>query len=136
MAAKSDYLEDKIYNHVLRNTAYTSPTGTWIALFTATTGLETNSPSAEVSGGSYVRLAVGAATGRSFTASSGGAGSNTETWEFVQATANWGVITHIAVMDAVTVGNVLYHGALTSAVTINTNGIFRIPLGDLDITEA
>jgi hypothetical protein len=37
-------------------------------------------------------------------------------------------------MDASTSGNMLFHGALTVSKTIDTNDIFRINAGDLDIT--
>lgn len=37
MGAKSNYLEDKILNHVLRNTAYTSPVDVFLAVHIATT---------------------------------------------------------------------------------------------------
>lgn len=52
----SDYLENKLKDHVLRNTAYTPPSVLYLALYTA-------SPSdagggTEVSGGGYVRQAV------------------------------------------------------------------------------
>lgn len=33
--AKSDYLENKILDHVLNNTSYTSPTTVYFALFTS-----------------------------------------------------------------------------------------------------
>ena len=130
MSAASDYLEDKLLDHVLRNTAYTQPSGLWVGLFTATTGLETNSPSAEVSGGSYARKTI------AFGAASGGSASNSATVTFDAATANWGTVTHVAVMDAASGGNVLFHGAVTSAKTIETGDTFQISSGNLTITLA
>lgn len=130
MSAASDYLEDKLLDHVLRNTAYTQPSGLWVGLFTATTGLETNTPSAEVSGGAYARKAI------SFGAASGGSASNSGTVTFDAATANWGTVTHVAVMDAASGGNVLFHGAVTSAKTIETGDTFQISAGNLTITLA
>jgi hypothetical protein len=133
MAALSDYLENALYNHVLRNTAYTSPTTVYVALFTSSTGLETNNPTGEVTGGSYARVAV------TMGAPTGGAGSNSGEVLFTQATANWGTVTHFAIVDHATNTtwgtnvNVLLHGALTAQKTINDTDIFRFPIGDIDI---
>ena len=58
MSAFSDYYENKILDHMIRGQAFTVPTTVYLALFTANTGLEGNSPSAEVSGGAYARVAI------------------------------------------------------------------------------
>ena len=52
----SDYYEQKIIDHMLRAVAFTVPATVNVALFTANTGLETNAPTAEVSGGAYARV--------------------------------------------------------------------------------
>jgi hypothetical protein len=133
MAAFSDYLENALINATLRNTSYTSPTNVYVALFTATTGLEANNPTAEVTGGSYARQAV------TFDAPSGGATQNAAELTFPAATANWGTVTHFAVVDHVsntnwgTGVNVLYHGALTDPRVVNSSDTFKIPAADLDI---
>lgn len=126
MGALSDYLENKLLDHVLRNVAYTSPTTIYVALFTS-------APSdagggTEVSGGGYARQAV------TFSAASGGATSNSADVTFPTATANWGTITHIGLFDASTGGNLLLWGALTTSKTISTGDVLKIPAGDLDIT--
>jgi hypothetical protein len=130
MSAASDYLEDKILDHVLTNTAYTQPTTVYIGLWTADDGLEAGTITSEVSGGSYARESV------TFSASSGGATSNSATVTFTTATATWGTITHVAVMDASTGGNVLFHGAVTTSKTIESGDTFQISSGNLDITLA
>ena len=53
MAGFSDYLEDKVLDHVFGGTAYTAPTTLYVALYTVAptdTGGGT-----EVSGGAYAR---------------------------------------------------------------------------------
>lgn len=55
MSDLSDFFENKIGDHMLRNQAYTPPATVYVALFTAATGLEANNPTAEVAGGSYAR---------------------------------------------------------------------------------
>ena len=129
MSAASDYLENKLLDHTLGNSAYAQPT-VYVGLYTAVTGLETNSPSAEVSGNAYTRKAA------SFGASSGGSCSTDGTITFDAASGNWGTITHVAVLDAATTGNVLFYGAVTSSKTIETGDTFQISSGNLTITLA
>lgn len=128
MSAASNYLENKVLDHVLRVASYTQPSGLWVALFTASTGLETNSPSAEVSGGSYGRTAV------TMGAASNGSSTNSGTVTFTAATANWGTVTHVAIMDASTAGNVLFWGAATASKTIETGDTFQISASNLTIS--
>jgi hypothetical protein len=130
MSAASDYLENKLLDHVLKNTAYSQPSNLYLGLFTANTGLESNSPSAEVSGGSYARKAV------TFAAASSGSAATSATVTFDTATANWGTITHVAVMDASTSGNVLFWGAVTASKTIETGDTFQVSSGNLTISLA
>ena len=134
MSAASDFLENKVLDHVLKySTApYTGAATLYLALFTANTGLETNSPSAEVStsGSAYIRKTVTFAT-----ASSGQSATNA-TVTFDTATANWGTITHVAVMDAESSGNVLFHGAVTTSKTIETGDTFQVTSGNLTVSLA
>jgi hypothetical protein len=130
MSAASDYLENKVLDHVLKNTAYSQPANLYIGLWTADNGLEQGTLTAEVSGGSYARKLV------TFDAASGGSAANAATVTFDAATANWGTITHVAVMDALTAGNVLFHGAVTTSKTIETGDTFQISSGNLTISLA
>ena len=130
MSAASDYLENKVLDHVLMNTAYSQPANLYIGLWTADNGLEQGTLTAEVSGGSYARKLV------TFDAASGGSAANAATVTFDAATANWGTITHVAVMDALTAGNVLFHGAVTTSKTIETGDTFQISSGNLTISLA
>lgn len=130
MSAASDYLENKLLDHVLGNTAYSQPASLYLGLFTASTGLEANSPSAEVAGGSYARKAA------SFAAASSGSAATNATITFDTATANWGTITHVAVMDAATSGNVLFWGAVTTSKTIESGDTFQVSSGNLTISLA
>jgi hypothetical protein len=135
MSAASDFLELKVLDHVLRySTApYTGPSTLYLGLFTASTGLETNSPSAEVSTGggtNYARQTV------TFAAASTGSSSTNATVTFPAAGANWGTITHVAVMDASTSGNVLFYGAVTTSKTIETGDTFQVSSGNLTVSLA
>lgn len=134
MAAFSNYLENELLDHILRNESYTAPSSVWIALFTADNGLEAGTITGEVSGGSYARVEVGGASGRTFSAGAAGTTDNDQDITFATATADWGTVTHMAVMDASTAGNVLFHGSLTVSKTVNNGDTFKFNAGDLDIT--
>ena len=103
----------------------TRPTAWYIGLFTAApndTGGGT-----EVSGTGYVREAV------TFTVT-GDTASNSAAVEWPVAGGSWGTITDLAIFDAVTAGNMIGYATLTAAKIIATGDVFRIPLGDLDVT--
>ena len=128
MAAMSNYLENALINATLRNTTYTSPATVYAALFTSD---PTDAGSgSEVSGGSYSREAI------AFGSPSDGVSTNSSAVEFDQATANWGTITHFAIFDASSSGNMLYHGALTSSKTIETGDVFKFATSSVSVTLA
>jgi hypothetical protein len=135
MSAASNYLENKVLDHVLKNTAYSQPSTLYVGLFTNTSGnaaanLEAGTLTDEVSGNGYVRKTAG------FSAASGGSSSTNATITFDAATGNWGTITHVAVVDAETSGNVLFWGQVTTSKTIETGDTFQITSGNLTISLA
>lgn len=126
MAEFSNYLENALINAVLRNTSYTSPTTTYVALYTSDpTDADTGT---EVTGGSYARTAA------TFDAPSNGVTQNSGSITFPTATASWGTITHIAIRDAATSGNLLFHTPLDESKTVGTGDIFTISTGNLTVT--
>ena len=132
MTAASNYLENKILDHTLRNTAYTQPSGLYVGLFTnssgnAATNLENGTLTDEVTT-SYIRKAV------TFSAASGGTSATNATVTFDAATTSWGTITHVAVLDAVSSGNVLFWGAVTTSKAIDIGDTFQITSGNLTIS--
>jgi hypothetical protein len=132
MSAASDYLEDAVLDHVLGNTTFTQPASLYVGLFTSDGGLESNTSGSwtEVSGGSYARETI------AFSAASGGSTSNSATITFTTATANWGTISHVAVMDASSAGNVLFWGSVTTSKTIESGDTFQISSGNLTVSLA
>jgi hypothetical protein len=128
MAEMSNYLEDALINATLRNTTFTSPSVVYIALYTSDpTDANTGT---QVSGGSYARQAV------TFGAPSNGITTNSAAIEFPQATASWGTVGWIGILDALTSGNLLYHTPLDTAKTIDSGDIFKISSGNLSVTLA
>lgn len=122
----TDYLENKLLDHVFKNTAYTQPATVYVALFTTATS--DAGAGTEVSGGSYARQAA------AFDAAASGATANTSAIDFPTATASWGTVTHFAVYDAASAGNMLAHAALTTSKAIDTGDVARWNAGELDIT--
>lgn len=137
--AKTNYLEEALLNHVLRNTAYTSPAGVYVALFTESP-TETGSLTNELSGDGYARQAVtfGAPTQEGGPAQV----ANTAEVVFPAATDAWPEATHWAVVDAATTGNVLYYALLLDANedpqprTILQGDQLRFAVGELRVRES
>ena len=137
MSAASNYLENKVLDHVLTATGYTAPTTRYLGLFNNTStntaaNLEegTLTDETSTSGTAYARQAV------TFAAASGGSSATNATVTFPAATSSWGTITHVAVMDAETGGNVLFYGAVTTSKTIDSGDSFQISSGNLTISLA
>jgi hypothetical protein len=123
MAELSDYLENKLLDHVLRNVSYTSPTTVFVGLFTADpTDAGTGT---EVSGGSYARQIL------SVTTATGGIVTSSADVTFPQCTASWGTVSHIGLLDALSSGNLLMHTALTTSRSIETGDVLKISTGSL-----
>jgi len=97
----SDYLENAILNASLRNVSLAVATP-YVALFTANPG-ETGA-SGEATGGSYARQAA------TFNVPASGLSDNVALISYTNMPAS--TITHIAIFDAVSAGNMLYAGAL------------------------
>ena len=131
MAGFSDYLEDKVLDHVFGGTAYTAPSTLYVGLYTAAPS--DSGGGTEVTGGSYARKSMPAMTvsGTSPTQATNGAAV-----EFVTATGSWGTVTHCGVFDAVSSGNLLGWAALTASKAVASGDVFRFDAGDLDITLA
>ncbi len=123
MAELSNYLENKLLDHVLRNVSYTSPTTVYIGLFT--TDPTDGNTGTEVTGGSYARQIL------SVTTASGGIVTSSADVTFPQATGSWGTISHIGLLDALTSGNLLMHTPLTTSRSIETGDVLKISTGSL-----
>ena len=127
MSALSDYLENEIIDWLFRGRTFTPPDPKYMALYTAAPG-ETGGGT-EVSGGSYARVSIadgfanwlgtGGETTNVDSTGTGGQTENRNAITFPTPSANWGSVTHMALLDASSGGNFLLYGALTAAKTIN-----------------
>lgn len=134
--AKSDYLENEIIKHLFRTGSFTKPTVLGVALFTAAPS--DSGGGTEVSGGSYARVDT-PPLDANWDATSGvdGKTANTSVITFPTPTGTWGTISHFAIFDALTTGNILYHGALTTSKTVNNGDPApTFPAGSLIVTES
>ena len=129
MSAMSDYLENKVLDHILATTTFTKPSAVYLGLSIASMG--DNAGGTELSGSGYTRVSI------VFDSASGGTTDNTAVVDFPACTgSNWGAVAYWSIWDATTGGNMLLHGAFTSAKTIEVNDVLRVDAGDLDITAA
>lgn len=132
----SDYLEDKILDHVFGGTAYTAPATLYVGLFTSTAS--DSAAGTEVSGNGYARqTAAFTVSGTSPTTAASSANI-----EFPEATGSWGTITYAGIFDASTAGNMLAYAELTDPAdfttslpkAVDTGDILRINAGNLKVT--
>ena len=128
MSAMSDYLENEILDHILRNSAYTPASTVYIGLSTGS--FADGNSGTELSGSGYTRKSI------AFDAASGGTTDNTSAIDFPTATGSWGTVSHWGLFDAASSGNLLIHGAFSASKAVATGDILRIAAGELDITAA
>jgi hypothetical protein len=134
----SDYLEAAALNYIYRGVAWT-PAGTlYAAAYTATASLEASNGTAnEVTGGGYARVALIKGTAAWNAPGAGGLIDNISVLNFGTATASWGTITTISLIDTSSgTGNLYMYGDLTASKAIASSDIFQIAAGDLDLTFA
>ena len=129
MGGFSDYWEDKTLNHIFGKDSYAPPT-IYAALLT-TDPLDDSSEISEPTGNGYARVETLASD---WNTASGGSLNNANDIIFPKATGSWGTITHFALFDAATDGNMLAHGALIQPKTVDSSYTPIFDAGDLNIS--
>jgi hypothetical protein len=130
MAALSDYAEKLILDYLMTTGSATRPTAWYV-------GLYTSAPSdagggTELSGSGYARESAAFAAATSGT----GTTSNTGVIVFTADGGDWGSVTHMGIHDAVSGGNLLWHGALAAAKTVLDGDSLEFAVGNIDLTVA
>ena len=130
MAALSDYAEKLILDYLMTSGSATRPTAWYV-------GLYTSAPSdagggTELSGSGYARESAAFAAATSGT----GTTSNTGVIVFTADGGDWGSVTHMGIHDAVSGGNLLWHGALAAAKTVLDGDSLEFAVGNIDLTVA
>ena len=146
MSAMSDYLESGIIDHFLRGQTLSKPGNLSIALCSgvpidANTGGNIPEIQWDHTGTAYIRKSLGAPGNTYFSIPSGTVTpttTNVSAIEFAQATADWGHVSGVALVDATGwgLGNVLLYGQLTTTRIVTNGDIFRFNAGDIDISMA
>lgn len=122
MAAVSIYLSNALLNATLRDVSFTSPATVYLACYT--TDPTANDSGTEVTGGSYARPSI------TFAAPSSGTSVNNAD---VAIPGMPGVtVTHVAIRDAASGGNLLFYGALSTPRTLTAGDSFIVRAGDLN----
>jgi len=121
----SNFLENKLLEHVFKNTAYTQPATVYAALYTV-------APSdagggTQVTGGSYARESI------TFGAAASGVISNSADTDFGTATADWGEVVAVGIFDDPTAGNLLSWGLLTVPKTVGNGDGFKFVATKLSV---
>ena len=128
MAEMSNYLETKVLDYVLRNTADWAPTAVYLALHTAD---PTDAGSgAEVSGGSYARQACAFDAAHA----TNGNTANTDAESFTVMPAC--TVTNIGIWDAASSGNLLFLTAVDTSKAVLAGDTISVAAGAITITLA
>jgi len=119
----TNYAARAVLNSVFGKTsnfgALASAPTIYVALYTAAPG-EDGTGGTEVSGGAYARQETAASDWNAATDADPSVVTNANAIEFPEATADWGTVTHFALVDASSSGNILAVAALTTSRTVNS----------------
>ena len=128
MGSISNHLELELLDHILKVGSYSQPANLYIALSTADP-TDDGSGISEPSGGSYARL-----VNNDWETAASRHTENSSAISFVQATGSWGTITHFAIFDHISAGNMIAHGSLASSISVVNGNIVSFDSGAIDIT--
>lgn len=123
----SNTTETHVLNYLFTSASVTRPTAWYLALYTSNPAEDNSGTEVSTSGTAYARQSA------TFSVS-GNTASNSAEIEFPTATASFGTVTHAAVFDASTGGNMIAYAALSTSKTIDTGDVMRVPASDFDIT--
>lgn len=123
MTRLTNYLENKLADHVFKNTAYAAPSTVYVALHTADPTEAGNIAEASFTGYARKALSVGTA--------SNGVHTNSAdlTWSIGSAVT----ISHISIWDSLSTGNCLFYGPLSATKTMANGDTFKIVAGSLTV---
>ena len=120
-------------NKDLRGIDYATPTNLYIALSTTPIFRDGSGITEPSTSYGYARVQVPTGT-TSWSVPTQGTVSNNIDIQFPEATNSWGTITHIAVFDSLTGGNMRYFEALPAAKIVQENATVMFRTGSLKFT--
>ena len=128
----SDHLEARVLNASLNGVAFVAPTSVYLAFFT-TLQNDAGTSGVEVVGNNYSRIQLtGAFTIRDLATRF----SNTLEIQSSIASGSWGLILGVGLYDALTIGNLFFHGALTISRTVSLDEAMVFAADALGLTLA
>ncbi len=133
MADFSDYLETQILNWIKGTTFPTAPTNLYVGLFSSDptdTGSAGTEVTTTIRPAGRVTITFGANTGTG----DGGTVITSATDADFGTSAGAATVTHFAIFDAASGGNMLFSDALTSSKTIAISDPVNFPAGNVTIT--
>ena len=136
--SKSAYLQKMVLGAALRGGIFTPPTNLFLALSTADFG--ESGAGVEISASSYARRPISFDPPVDATGGSTGAScASSADVQFATATEDWtsgtDKITHGAIFDAASGGNMLYYGPLSVPKEIKTGDRMTFDQGNVIVTE-
>ena len=128
----SNFLENKVLDHITGKAPYAQPT-VYVGL-SSTAPAEDGTNITEPTGGSYVRVATAAAT---WNLAASGSTSNATAITFGTATADWVAganFTNVVLYDAATNGNFMAYGTITTPKPVLNGDTASFAIGNITIT--
>lgn len=122
----ADYLANELIDHFLRNSAYSPAATIYVGLFTSAVGDDWTGT--ECSGGDYARKSI------AFDAAATRHTHNSALITFTEASASWGTVGWVGLLDTDTAGNGLAWGAVDTAKVIDTGDTAKIAAAALTFT--
>lgn len=123
----STFLANELLDHLLGGDAYSTPNANIHVALSTADPTDTGGSLAEPSGNNYARKPF-----TDFSTASAGATTNNTDAVFNTPSGSWGLVTHSAIMDALTAGNMLFYGTVTNQTPDNGDTV-QFTAGDLDI---
>lgn len=121
----SDYLAGKLLDH-MKGTAYTYPSTIYVAFYTSNPGPANTGT--ECSGNNYARTSVAASA---WTRTANELSNTNAITSPVPSGAAWGTVSHFAIFDAASGGNLLEYAPLDAARLTSSGNALNFPAGSL-----
>lgn len=137
MSAASNYTEENVINALLRGVTFPLPSTVYVSLHTANPGETGGNEVSTSNWPAYVRkdAAVGGDIDSGWTAPTDGVTTNAKqiVYPGMNGASNL-TVSHWALYDAATGGNLLCYGALQTARTLQPGDVFVFDTGALTVT--
>ncbi len=129
----TDYLENKVLDHVWGSVAYAAPANLYVGLSTTAPADDGSNITEPPGANGYARVQTPNDL-TNWPAASAGVKQNGTEVQFPTATGSWGTVTYFFISDAAVGGNIIGSGSLTTPKTVDNGDTVSFAIGDLSIT--